>query len=264
MRPRAGWQPIDLRELWRYRELWWVLALRDVRVRYKQTVLGAAWAIIQPLLQMVIFVAFFSGFSPPNVVPQLFFFSGLLPWQLFATSLTNASNSLVGNQNLITKVYFPRLVMPIASVVTGLIDFCVAMGIFALMMVWYRCPPAPTFWLFPVFVMLAFLAALAVGLWLSAMNVEYRDIRYVIPLLVQAWMFLTPIIYPASHVHRHWARILLGLNPMSGPVESFRWCILGTEFHPQVLVVSVVMIFSLLISGAFYFRRMEKSFADVV
>jgi lipopolysaccharide transport system permease protein len=263
LQPRSGWQPIHFGDLWKYRELLWTLALRDIRVRYKQTVLGAAWAIIQPLANTIVFVAFFSGFAPPGISAQVFFFTGLLPWQLFSTSLTNASNSLVGSQQLITKVYFPRLVIPLAAVVTSLIDFAISFAVLVLMMAYYRVPPSPMCLMAPLFVVLAFLAALAVGLWLSAMNVEFRDVRYVVPFLVQFWLFVTPVIYPASHVHTPWKRILLGLNPMSGVVEGFRWCILGTDRPSGMILASVGMVLVLLIGGLYYFRRMERTFADI-
>jgi lipopolysaccharide transport system permease protein len=264
LRPESGWRPIRFGELWNYRELLWILALRDVRVRYKQTLLGVAWAILQPLLQMLVFVAFFSGYSPPGVKPQLFFFVGLLPWQLFSTSMNNAGNSLIANQGLITKVYFPRLVIPIASVITALLDFLVASLMLIGLMLYFHVAPKPAVLLIPFFVALNFLASMAVGLWLAALNVEYRDVRYVIPFLTQFWLFVTPLIYPYSGVQSPWRRGLLALNPMSGVVEGFRWAILGTEFHPQLLASSVGVIAILLISGLFYFRRMEETFADVV
>ncbi len=263
LEPRSGWQPIHFKDLWEYRELLWTLALRDVRVRYKQTVLGAAWAIIQPLANTIVFVVFFSGYAPAGVTPQIFFFAGLLPWQLFATSVTNASNSLVGSQQLITKIYFPRLVIPLAAVVTSLIDFAISLVVLGLMMGFYRVAPSPMIFLAPVFVVLAFLAALAVGLWLSALNVEFRDVRYVVPFLVQFWLFVTPVIYPASHFKKLWVRVLLSVNPMSGAVEGFRWCVLGTERPSGMLLASVGMVAILLVGGLYYFRRMERTFADI-
>jgi lipopolysaccharide transport system permease protein len=267
LRRRSGWQPVNLKELWHYRELLWILAVRDIRVRYKQTLLGVTWAVLQPLLTMLVFTIFFAklGNLPTDgVQPQLFYFCGLLPWQLFSNSLTQAGNSLVGNQNLITKVYFPRLAIPIAAVVTGLVDFAVAMLVLIPMMAWYHAVPGWQVIMFPVFVAMAFLAALAVGLWLSALNVEYRDVRYVIPFLVQFWLFVTPIAYPASLVPAGWKRVVLGLNPMSGVVEGFRWSMLGRPTPGPLVWVSVVMIAVLLVSGLLYFRRMEKTFADLV
>jgi lipopolysaccharide transport system permease protein len=253
--------------------------MRDVRVRYKQTALGAAWAIIQPFMTMIVFTVIFAGFGklPTDGVPApLFYFCGLLPWQLFANALTQAGNSLIGNQNLITKVYFPRLVIPIAAVVTGLIDFAIALVVLLLLMAWYHWVPGVQILLLPVFVALAFLAALGVGLWLSALNVEFRDVRYVIPFLTQFWMYATPIAYPSSIIHKAWQRNLLGINPLSGVVEGFRWCMLGQPTAPipfisspstapgPMLLVSTIVILLSLAGGALYFRRMEKTFADLV
>jgi lipopolysaccharide transport system permease protein len=262
----SGWQAIDLVQLWHYRELFWILALRDIKVRYKQTALGIAWAILQPFVEMVVFTLLFAGYgklSTDGFPAPLFYFCGLLPWELFANSLTQAGNSLIGNQNLITKVYFPRLVIPIAAVVGGLIDFALALVMLALIMAWYHWLPGPQVLLLPLFVAMAFLASLAVGLWLSAMNVEFRDIRYVIPFLTQLWFFITPIIIPSSKFGTR-MRIVVGLNPMSGVVQGFRWCILGGPAPGIMTAVSAVAIMILLLSGAFYFRRMEKTFADLV
>lgn len=266
LRPKVGWQPIDLPELWHYRELLWILALRDIKVRYKQTALGATWAVIQPLLTMVVFTVIqrMGNLPTDNVVGPLFNFCGLLPWQLFANSLTNAGNSLVGNQNLITKVYFPRLVIPIASVITGLVDFAIAFVVLLGMMACYHTVPGPQVLLLPVFVLMAFAAALAAGLWLSALNVEFRDVRYVIPFLVQFWLFCTPILYSSTGVKKPWKRVLLGINPMSGVVEGFRWCMLGRPTPGPMLLVSAITIVVMLLGGLFYFRRMEKTFADLV
>jgi len=266
LRPRHGWQAIDLQELWQYRELLWILALRDVKVRYKQTVLGVAWAIIQPFCTMVVFsiIAQLGNLSTDNTPRPLFYFCGLLPWLLFANSLNSAGNSLVGNQHLITKVYFPRLVIPIASVITGLIDFAIAQVMLLLMMVWYGHPVGPQMLLLPVFVALAFVASLGVGLWLSALNVEFRDVRYVIPFLTQLWLFCTPILYSSTAVTTPWKRVLLGLNPMSGVVEGFRWSMLGKPSPGPMLVVSVATVLVMLASGLLYFRRMERTFADRV
>jgi lipopolysaccharide transport system permease protein len=278
--PKSGWQAIDLAQLWHYRELCWILAMRDIRVRYKQTVLGVAWAIIQPFVSMIVFTVFFAGIGklPTDGMPApLFYFSGLLPWTLFANSLTQAGNSLIGNQNLITKVYFPRLVIPIAAVAGGLVDFAIALAMLVPIMAWYNVVPGPQIFLLPLFVLMALLASLAVGLWLSAMNVEFRDIRYVIPFLTQFWFFITPIVIPSSDFSPR-MKILVGLNPMSGVVEGFRWCLRnGTPVAPipfltrapvaspgaMTLVSGLVIVLSL-IGGAFYFRRMEKTFADLV
>jgi len=262
----VGWQPIDLRELWHYRELLWILAARDIKVRYKQTALGAAWAVIQPFFQMVVFTILFAGngFPHEGVPAPVFYFAGLLPWQLFASSLTSASNSLVGSQNLITKVYFPRLVIPMAAVVTSLVDFAVAFAILLLLMAWYRVAPGWPFLLLPAFVLLTFTAAVAAGLWLSALTVEYRDVRYVVPYLVQFGLFVSAVITPTSMVTTPWKRTLIGINPMTGIIEGFRWCVYGHPTPGPMLAVSVAAVAVLLVGGLFYFRRMEKSFADLV
>jgi lipopolysaccharide transport system permease protein len=276
--PRSGWQPIDLGELWRYRELLWILALRDVKVRYKQTVLGAAWAIIQPVLTMIVFSIFFGNLAglssriEGGIPYPLYTFCALLPWQLFSSSLTSAGSSLVGNQSLISKVYFPRLVIPLASIFGSLVDFLVAFVvlvglIFAYGAMGYAVAPSWAILTLPLFVALAFLTALAVGLWLSALNVEYRDVRYVIPFIVQFWMFITPIAYPSSLVRDRSVALyrLYGLNPMVGVVDGFRWAILGNAPAPGgALVVSIAAMVVLLIGGLYYFRRMERTFADLV
>jgi lipopolysaccharide transport system permease protein len=269
LRPRAGWQPIDFADLWRYRELLWILALRDIKVRYKQTALGAIWAIIQPFMIMLGFmlISNVSGRPPGPIqgVPQpVFYFTGAIIWQLFSTSMSTASNSLVGNQNLITKIYFPRLVMPIAAVITGLVDFLVAAVLLAVLMVIYRVPTVPQLLLAPFFVALAFFAALAVGLWASALNVEYRDVRYVIPFVVQFGLFITPLYFTTDQITKPWKRVLCGLNPLSGVVEGFRWCVYGQPAPGPMLLASVLSTIALLIGGLFYFRRMEKTFADIV
>ena len=266
-KPKVGWQPADLGELWRYRELLWILAMRDVRVRYKQTALGVAWAIIQPFFSMILFTVVFAGMgklSTDDFPPPVFYFCGMLPWQLFANALAQAGNSLVSNQNLITKVYFPRLVIPIAAVITGLIDFAIAFVVLIIIMAWYRVMPGPQVLLMPFFLMLALAASLAVGLWMSALNVEYRDVRYVIPFLTQFWFFATPVVYTSSTLTKQWKRAIVGINPMSGAVEGFRWCMLGGPTPGIMLGVSCVTITTLLIGGTFYFRRMEKTFADLI
>jgi len=266
LRPRKGWQPLDLAEIWHYRELLWILALRDIKVRYKQTVLGASWAILQPFLTMIVFtlIARFGNIPTDGVQPQVFYYCGMLPWLLFANGIGNAGNSLVGNQNLITKVYFPRLVIPFSTVISGLIDFLVACLMLAVLMAWYGVRPGPSIVFLPLFVGLAFTAAIAVGLWLSALNVEFRDVRYVIPFLTQLWLFCTPILYSSTGVHSPWKRALLGVNPMSGVVEGFRWCVFGRPAPTGMLGLSLGMIATLLAGGLFYFRRMEQTFADRV
>lgn len=266
LRPKTGWQPVDFREIWHYRELLWILAKRDIQVRYKQTVLGILWAVIQPFAQMIVFTLLFArnGFSTDGIAPPLFYFSGSICWLLFASALGNSGNSLTANQNLITKVYFPRLIIPMAAVITALLDFAISFLLLMALMGWYHAIPARALLFFPVFVALALLAALSVGLWLSALNVQYRDVRYVINFMVQFWFFITPVIYPSSIVKTHWKQILLGVNPMSGVVEGFRWCLFGKPAPGPMTAVSVATIFVLLVGGLFYFRRMEKTFADIV
>jgi lipopolysaccharide transport system permease protein len=271
LRPKVGWQPIDLGELWRYRELLWTLAMRDIRVRYKQTVLGATWAVIQPFMLMIGFTLLAKFNGDPNAsliregVPYpIFLFTGLIIWQLFSSAMSTASNSLVGNSNLITKVYFPRLVMPIAAVITGLIDFVISAAILVILMLIYHVHTVPQLLFAPLFVVLAFFAALSVGLWLSALNVEYRDVRYVVPFIVQFGVLVSPVAFPTDNVHKAWERVLFGLNPMSGVVEGFRWCVYGQPTPGWMLIVSMFSTVVVLIGGLFYFRRMEKTFADVV
>lgn len=264
--PSPGWGALKLAELWEYRELLYFLIWRDVKVRYKQTVLGAAWAIIQPFATMVVFSIFFGklGRIPSDGIPYpIFSYTALLPWMFFANGLSQSSNSLVGSANLITKVYFPRLVMPLSGVLTGLIDFAIAFVVLLGMMLFYGMKPtAAVVWL-PFFLLLALMTALGIGLWLSALNVQYRDIRYVVPFLIQFWLFATPIAYPSSLLSEPW-RTLYGLNPMAGVVEGFRWALLGSNPPGMMLVVSSSAAILLVASGLYYFRRMEKTFADVV
>lgn len=267
IRPSRGLISLKLRELWDYRELLYFLIWRDIKIRYKQTVLGAAWAILQPLLTMVVFTIFFGRLAgvPSDGIPYpVFSFAALLPWQLFARALTESSNSLVGNQGLITKVYFPRLVIPMSAVLAGLVDFAIAFVVLLAMMVYYGIFPTINVLALPLFLALAIATALAVGLWLSALNVIYRDVRHTIPFLVQFWLFLTPIAYPTSLVPEQW-RTLYGLNPMVGVVEGFRWALLGREGGVgAVVLASALVVGVLLVGGLFYFRRMEKTFADVI
>jgi lipopolysaccharide transport system permease protein len=266
LKPSRGFLRLNLGDIWEYRELLYFLVWRDVKVRYKQTVLGAAWAILQPVMTMVVFSIFFGRLAkiPSDGIPYpVFAFTALLPWQLFAYALTESSNSLVSNQNLITKVYFPRLVIPISAVLAGLVDFAIALVVLLGLMWYFGIVPTAAVALLPVFVLFAIVTALAVGLWLSALNVKYRDVRYTIPFLTQFWMFATPVAYPASLVPEKW-RALFGLNPMAGVVEGFRWALLGKAHSPgPLLVVSVIAVVVLLIGGVMYFRRMESTFADV-
>jgi lipopolysaccharide transport system permease protein len=265
--PSTGWVPLRLNELWEYRELLYFLTWRDIKVRYKQTALGAAWAIIQPVFTMVIFSLFFGRLAkmPSDGVPYpIFSMAGLVPWTFFVYGLSQASNSLVGSQNLIKKVYFPRLVIPISSLCSGLVDFAIAFVILFVMMFYYGIAPGWNIVWIPAFILLTLVTSLGVGLWLSALNVQYRDVRFTIPFLTQFWMFATPIAYPSSLLSEPW-RTVYGLNPMVGVVEGFRWALLGTQTQPgPIILASVAAAIFLMISGAFYFRRMERTFADVV
>ncbi|MEM7029134.1 MAG: ABC transporter permease [Chloroflexota bacterium] len=262
-----GWKALKLQELWAYRELLYFLVWRDIKVRYKQTVLGAAWAIIQPVFTMVIFSLFFGrlGKLPSDGLPYpIFAYAALVPWQFFANGLSQAANSLVSDARLISKVYFPRLAIPISTVLSGIVDFILAFFILLGMMAAYDIWPTwNAIWL-PFFLLLALTTSLGVGLWLAAMNVQFRDVRYTVPFLAQSWLFATPIAYPSSLLSEPW-RTLYGLNPMVGVVEGFRWALLNTDTAPgPIVLVSSVVAIGLLISGAYYFRRMEKTFADLV
>jgi lipopolysaccharide transport system permease protein len=265
--PSKGWVDLRLRDLWEYRELLYFLVWRDIKVRYKQTALGAAWAILQPLFTMLIFSIFFGRLAkmPSDGIPYpVFAFTGLVPWTFFANGLSQSSNSLVQNANLLTKVYFPRLALPLATVLSGVVDFALAMVVLGGIMMYYGVRiTAAILWL-PALLLLALVTALGVGLWLSALNVEYRDVRYTIPFLTQVWLFATPIAYPSSLLPEPW-RTLYGLNPMVGVVEGFRWALLGTATAPGwMIVASSLAALLILVTGAYYFRRMECSFADVV
>jgi lipopolysaccharide transport system permease protein len=266
IRPSRGWSRLNLREVWEYRELLYFLVWRDIKVRYKQTALGAAWAVLQPVLTMLVFSIFFGRLAkvPSDGVPYpIFAYCALLPWQLFAYALTESANSLVGSQNLIKKVYFPRLVVPISSVLAGLVDFGISFVVLLVLMLYYRIVPTWAVAFLPLFIVLALATALSVGLWLSALNVEFRDVRYTIPFLTQFWMFATPVAYPSSLVPARW-RPLLGLNPMAGVVDGFRWALLGQTSAPGPLLwVSIGAVAALLFGGLMYFRRMESTFADV-
>jgi lipopolysaccharide transport system permease protein len=258
---------LRLREVWEYRDLLYFLIWRDIKVRYKQTALGALWAILQPLLATIVFTLFFGRLAkiPSDGVPYpVFAYVALVPWQLFAYSLTESSNSLVTNQNLIRKVYFPRLVIPLSAVVVGLVDFAIAFLLVIAMLFKNRIVPGASIVLLPIFLLFAVATALAIGFWLSALNIQYRDIRYTIPFLTQLWLLATPVAYPSSLIPERW-RSLYGLNPMAGVVEGFRWALLGKAGNPGPLIwVSATVVLLLLISGLAYFRRMESSFADIV
>jgi lipopolysaccharide transport system permease protein len=265
--PSRGWISLKLADLWEYRELLYFLTWRDIKVRYKQTVLGAAWAVLQPLATMAIFSLFFGRLAkmPSDGIPYpVFTFSALVPWTFFSVGLSRASDSLVGSSHLIKKVYFPRLAIPIAKILSSLVDFALAFAILLVFLPFYGVKPSIySFWLVP-FTLLSLMAAMGVSFWLSAMNVQFRDVQYIIPFLTQLWFFATPVVYPSSLMREPW-RTIYGLNPMVGVVEGFRWALLGKSAPPvAMLVISAAVSVLLLVSGAFYFRRMEKTFADVV
>ena len=266
LEPSSGWVSLQLRHVWEFRELLFFLVWRDIKVRYKQTVLGAAWAILQPVFTMVVFSVFFGHLArmPSDGLPYpVFSFAALVPWGFFSNGLVAAADSLVGNANLIKKVYFPRLIVPISAVLSGGVDFILAFIVLLCMMVGFHIWPSIHVLLLPFFFLLAFTTALGVGLWLSAMNVQFRDVRHTVGFLVQAWLFCTPIAYPSSLLREPW-RSLYGLNPMAGVVEGFRWALLGTPAPGAIIWVSMMASFAVLVSGAFYFRRMERIFADTV
>jgi lipopolysaccharide transport system permease protein len=267
LEPPRGWLNLRVKELWEFRELLFFLIWRDVAVRYKQTLLGAAWAIIQPVLTMLVFSVIFGRFAklPTDGIPYpIFSYAALLPWQLFSRALTDASGSLVNNQQFITKIYFPRLYLPAASVLGGIVDFTIALSILFLMMWYYDIAFTSRILLLPVFVALALMTSMAVALWLATFNVKYRDVKHMLPFLVQIWMYATPVAYATSLVPEQW-RGLYGLNPMVGVVEGFRWALLGQQVTGGSLIaVSVLIVVPLLIGGLIYFQRMELTFSDII
>ena len=266
IRPLRGWLPIDLKELWEYRELVYTFAMRDIKVRYKQTALGAAWAIIQPFMMMVVFTVFFGKLAkiPSEGIPYpLFSYAALLPWTLFSEGITRSTNSMITNASIMTKVYFPRLVMPISGILSPLIDFIIAFFILILMMLYYGFAPTINIIWLPIFILLALMTSLGVGLWLSAFNVQYRDFQYTLPFLIQLWLFASPVTYPSTLLPESY-RWLYGMNPMAGVIEGFRWALLGTSPPSSMVAFSFAIVMLLLISGAYYFKRMEKTYADVV
>jgi lipopolysaccharide transport system permease protein len=267
LRPSRGWLSIDFKELWRYRELIYFLTWRDIKVRYKQAVLGVAWAVLQPLLTMVIFTVIFGMLlnTPSQDVPYpMFSLKALLPWQLFASALQRSSVSLVGNANLLTKIYFPRLAIPLSSVFAALVDFLISFVVLIGVMIYYKYWPGwNALWL-PLLVLLALVTALSVGLWLSALNVQYRDVQHMVPFIIQVWMYASPIVYPVETIPAGIWRTLYGLNPMTGVIQGFRWALLGGTPPDLTMIISGAVVLALLISGLFYFRRMEKTFADIV
>ena len=267
LQPSRGWIPLNLGESWAYRELIGFFVWKEIKVRYKQTVLGITWAIIQPFFTMVVFSLFFGRLArieSDGLPYPIFSFTALVPWTFFANAMTNASNSLITNANMIKKIYFPRVTLPVSMVAASLVDFILAFIVLLGMMLYYGfVPTANVVWL-PLLLLLAIVVALGVGLWLSAMNVRFRDVRYTIPFITQAWLFITPIAYPSSLLDEPW-KTIYGLNPMAGVVEGFRWALLGTETAPgPIILVSSVAALAILVSGLYYFRRMEKTFADLI
>jgi lipopolysaccharide transport system permease protein len=267
IKPSKGWGSLNLRELWIYRELVYFLTWRDLKVRYKQTALGAGWAVLQPVLSMVVFSIFFGGLlnvDSGDVPYPIFSYAAILPWGVFAKALNDTGRSLVSNRAMLTKIYFPRMVIPLASVFSSLADFLIAFVVMLGLMYYYQIAPTSNIWTLPLFLLLAVITALGVGLWLSAMNVLYRDIGYMIPYITQLWFYLTPIVYSASEVPEQW-QFFYALNPMVGVVEGFRWALLGTADAPSPMIaVSAVIALIVFITGLYYFRRMERTFADMV
>ncbi len=267
IRPSTGLTALNLRDLWVYRELIFFMIWRDIKVRYKQTLLGAAWAIIQPVLTMLVFNFVFGTVAkvPTEGIPYpIFSYTALLPWGLFTAALNTASRSLTSNTNMVTKIYFPRLVLPLASVLGGLVDFAIAFLILIVLMIYYKITPTAAIWTLPLFLILTIVTALGVALWLSAVNVQYRDVNYVLPFLTQFWLFLTPVAYSSKVISAKW-QIVYSLNPMAGVVNGFRWALLGTPTGPNLeLAVSVGISILFLVTGLFYFRSMERTFADTI
>jgi lipopolysaccharide transport system permease protein len=264
---RRGWLALDLAELWAYRELLYFFVWRDIKVRYKQTVIGAAWAVLQPLMTMLVFSLFFGRLAkiPSQGLPYpIFYYCALLPWTYFQTSMQSATNIVVDQQRVITKIYFPRVVLPISAVLSGLLDFAISFAVFLVLLLYYHVTPTGAVIWLPGFTLLAVLTALGVGLWLSALNALYRDVRYVVPFLVQFWMFASPVVYPSSLVSEKW-RWLYGLNPMAGVIEGFRWALTGHGQPPGILLAasSVAVVF-LVLSGLVYYHAVEGTMADVV
>lgn len=264
VRAEKAWSLPNLREVWHYRELFWVLAVRDIKVRYKQTVLGVAWAILQPFATMVVFTTLsrLGKLSTDGARPEVFYYSGMLPWLLFANAFTNAGNGLVGSQHLVTKVYFPRLILPVAAMVSAFLDFAIAFLMLLAIMLFYGIAPARELIFLPLFVALGCATAVAFGIWLAALNVQFRDVRYAAPFLTQLWFFCTPVLYSSSAIGASWKRTLFALNPMSGVVDGFRWCVLGRPAPSPSLALSSLVIALVFVTGLLYFRRVERTLAD--
>jgi lipopolysaccharide transport system permease protein len=265
--PSRGWVPLKLDELWQYRELLFFLIWRDLKVRYKQASLGIAWAVIQPLMTMVIFSVIFGHLAklPSEGIPYpVFSYAALLPWQLFSGALTRSGSSLVGNATLLTKVYFPRLIIPLSATIGGLVDFSISFLVLLGLMLFYGMAPTWAILWLPLLIVFTLVTALSVGLWLSALNVQYRDVQHIIPFIIQAWMYASPVAYSAELIPSGPWRFVYGLNPVAGVIQSFRWALLGANPPGELMLVSVGMVMTLLVTGLYYFRRMEKVFADVV
>lgn len=267
VRSTSGWLGIDVHELLEFRELAFFFVWRDLKVRYTQTALGALWALLQPFLLMLIFTLIFSVIAkiPSEGLPYpVFVYAGLLPWQLFAYALNEASNSVVANERLVTKVYFPRLLIPFSAVIAGVVDFLISFSLLLVLMLIFGVAPSPWIWTFPLFALLALAAALGVGTWLAALNVQFRDVRYTLPFLTQLWLLATPVVYPSSAIPEPW-RTLVALNPMAGAIEGFRWALIGTAPpRADLLAISATVVAVVLVTGLLYFRRMERTFADVI
>ena len=269
IKPSRGWSALNLRDIWRYRELVYFLTWRDLKVRYKQTLLGAAWAIIRPVVTMIVYSIIFGGIAnldSEGVPYPIYTFTALLPWQLFAKAMSDAGRSMVSNRNMITKIYFPRLVIPASTILSGVVDFLVAFVILIGMMFYYHIRPTQAIWTLPLFLLLTLITALGVGLWFSALNVKFRDVGYILPFLTEVWKYLTPVAYSAQYVSQKW-QIVYSLNPMAGVVQGFRWALLGTDLGADAIItlpISISVSLVVFVSGLFYFRRMERTFADVV
>jgi lipopolysaccharide transport system permease protein len=266
IRPPRKWVPIDFREIWSYRELIYFFVWRDIKIRYKQTALGFSWALIQPLFMMIIFTIFFGGLAniPSEGIPYpVFTLAGIIPWTLFAEGLTRSTTSMVINAQIMTKVYFPRVILPIAGILSPIVDFIVAFSLLIVVMIFYGVAPTWNVFFFPLIILLAIATSLGVGLWFSALNVKYRDFGYTIPFLIQIWLFASPVVYPSTIIPLPY-RVFYGLNPMAGVIEGSRWALLGTQPPSMMIFASVGIVFALLVSGMFYFRKMEQYFADIV
>ncbi len=269
IKPSKGLAALNLRDLWMYRELIYFMIWREVKVRYKQTMLGAAWAIIQPVLTMIVFTFLFGRIAKlptdGNIPYPIFSYTALLPWNLFVNALNQASRSLTSNQNMVSKIYFPRLVLPLASILSGLVDFVIAFVILIFLMIYYRVTPSiNVIWALPAFLLLAIVTALGVALWLAAINVQYRDVNYALPFMTQFWLFATPVAYSSQLISAKW-QLVYSLNPMAGVVNGFRWALLGVGNGPDAgLWISILIAILILIGGLFYFRNMEKTFADTI